>query len=582
MQTFLNKIILLFLLLSAISLKAQNPSDASQDDSKTIEIISTDKLEVSVDEKEETRRLIGNVKLKQDDAIMRCDSAYYFKNKNNIKAYRNVHITQGDSVNIKADYLFYNGNTKMATFYKNVKLTDKKSEITADSLLYNLNTRKAILQGDVYLTDKKQDVYADSVEYFVRTKQAHLYDNVRLTDGEMEITSQQMDYNAKTQEGAYSGGGKLVNKETILTSETAVYHGKSSSMTFYDNVDLTTPDYRLKTQQLDYNIDTEKADFNGPTTIINEGSTIQANSGTYNAQNDELALSDRISMTSEKRTLTANDFEYNSEQGYGKAQGDVVLIDTARNLTIRSQNANFYEENDKVEAYNDALMINVTDNDSLYLTADTLTTLSLPDTTTLATNDSIKAFYAYRNVKILKKGMQGVCDSLLYSFTDSSFQMYGNPVLWTDEYQLNADTIFIHTENNNPTLIELRRNAFMANKLQDGIYNQINGKYITAYFKDNGDVDYLLVDGNAESIYYAQEEEEGKGKQKDKAFVGVNRAQSSVMRVFFAADNVDKISFIENPTATFFPMQEVNPKDFIIRGFKWLESLRPKTLEDLL
>jgi len=92
----------------------------------------------------------------------------------------------------------------------------------------------------------------------------------------------------------------------------------------------------------------------------------------------------------------------------------------------------------------------------------------------------------------------------------------------------------------------------------------------------------LLVEGNAESIYYGEEEEEGRGKQKDKAFIGVNRAQSSVMRVYFTADNVDRISFIENPTATFFPIQEVNPRDFIIRGFKWLERLRPKTLQDLL
>ena len=72
------------------------------------------------------------------------------------------------------------------------------------------------------------------------------------------------------------------------------------------------------------------------------------------------------------------------------------------------------------------------------------------------------------------------------------------------------------------------------------------------------------------------------GAAEDKAVVGVNRAQSSIMRVFCTADNVDRISFIENPTATFFPMQEVNPRDFIIRGFKWLEGLRPKTLQDLL
>ncbi len=540
-------------------------------DEKIIEILSTDELEVTNTDDKEVRQLKGNVKLKQDDAIMECDRAFYYKNDNNIEAFGNIHIQQGDSVDIYADYLFYNGDTKLAKLYKNVHLTDQKSDIKADTLIYDLNTRKAVLQSNVYLTDKKHDVYADSVEYYVNTKQSELYDNVRLTDGEMEITSDRMDYNVNEQIGNYSGGGKLVNKETTLTSDKGNYDGNSRKVKFEKDVHLESPEYDLQTEQLDYDIATEEAEFNGPTTIVSDKQEIQANAGVYKPKSDELILQDRISMASAGQSLTADNFEYNKKDGYGKAQGDVVIVDTTQNLTIKSQYANFYEEEDKVIAYDDALLINVVEEDSLFLTADTLVTYAEPDPE--SPGDTVKTFYAYENVKILKQDMQGVCDSLMYSFKDSTFKMFYDPIIWSDDFQLYADTIFVFTKNNRVQKFEMLRSAYMANKLQDGVYNQVNGKNILGYF-GGGNIREVEVEGNAESIYFIQNEQE--------AYEGVNRATSSEMLISFKQQKVQQIKFIENAKAAFHPMKKVRIADFIIKGFKWREERRPKTLKDLV
>ncbi|MBK9458464.1 MAG: hypothetical protein IPN94_03275 [Sphingobacteriales bacterium] len=106
-------IILLLLLcfLSHFSASAQIPSSTPPpDDSKLVEILNSDELEVIEEENTSIRKLKGNVKLQQGNMTMQCDSALLYYNENNVRAFGNVYIKQGDSVQIKSKRAFYNGN----------------------------------------------------------------------------------------------------------------------------------------------------------------------------------------------------------------------------------------------------------------------------------------------------------------------------------------------------------------------------------------------------------------------------------------------------------------------------------------
>lgn len=564
---------------NAVNINTDNANTALTDTTKTtkettVEIKNADELEVIAKGQEPAKKLRGNVILQQEDVIMECDSAIFLSESNLIEAYGNVHIQQGDSVDIFSQFLLYNGNTKIANLYEEVYLTDNTTDIKSDTLTYNINIKKAVLESNVYLTDHKIEVFADSVEYFVDEKQSYLFDNVRLTDGKMEITSQQMEYNVNQQEGAYKNGGKLVDGETTLISQTANYYGYEDKVAFTDSVELTTPDYQLQTQQLDYDINEEMSEFNGPSLITgNDGSTIQSNKGTYDPNEDKLRLKDRITLTNDDQQLTANELDYDKQEGVGFAKGNVVLVDTSRNVTLKSQTADFYDKDSKVVAYDQALLMNVIDGDTLYMTADTLISISQADTTTTVQTDSVKTFFAYRNVKILKTDLQGVCDSLFYSLQDSVFRMYYNPIVWSENYQMNADTLLIYTINNEVDRLHLLNNAYMAEEAQTGIYSQIKGKNIKAFFSNNN-IDSVRVEGNAESIYYIKNEQE--------EFEGLNKAISRTMLIYFAKQQVDKIKFIQKPEASFHPMSLVNPNNFILKGFKWHGAIRPKALSDLI
>lgn len=618
----------LLFLLPSIKANAQKNTPTP----KIVEVINADVLEVIAGE--QVRKLIGNVELLQGDTRITCDSALLYYEKNNVDAFGNIHIQQGDSVHIRANLLNYDGNKRTARLKdnKNVYLTDGKSEIRSKNLIYTLNNRRAVLYYKVTLTDTTTNLIADSLTYFVATKRAHLnrnvhmnnranntqvtadslyysantteallYGNVHMKDDKIKLKAPQMTYNVKQQKGYYEGGGQLDNKETHLTSQKGYYDAATRSVRFEENVHLISPQYDIQTTQLDYDMATENATFNGPTTIVGEQGTIITQAGTYNAKTESMDMTQRTTLQNPPQTITADRLNYDKKSGLGYAHGNVVLtdseknllayadqltynrqsgtanmkgnvslIDTAQHLTIYSQYADFNQKTNRIQAYEKALLVNIVQNDTLFLSADTLLSYTQQQpkkNEKTAQNDSISNFYAYKNVVIFKSDMQGVCDSLAYSAADSLFSLFGSPILWLDSTQLNADTLRLHTTaNNKPRLIELLRNAYIGNMVEPNVYNQVKGKNIIGYFADNN-LDRLRVEGNAESIFYVQDD--------NKAYVGVNRASAAQMWAYFNGKKISKIKFEKNPDATLYPAAQINPRKMMLRGFSWQIDRRP-------
>lgn len=578
-----------------------------------------------MDKEQELRILHGNVVLKQGDVTMKCDSAYFYVAQNQVKAFGKVLIEQGDSVTIKAERLFYDGNTKNAQLERKVFLTDKKAEITADSLDYSLLTKKALLRKNVLLKDSSSTAKSEKLIYYVKNKQAELYKNVHLHDEkeqtdifaqevfynlrsgkaelnksvklvqeESEIITETMHYNTKTAEGSYENGGQLTNKDQTLTSKRATFLSKQHKAVFQENVHLKTKDYDLRTPQLDYDTRSKKADFSGKSVITSKDGTINANKGSYDSENDRLELAERTTIANKGQIIESDRFWNDKKKGYSHAEGSVILTDTAENRILYADIARIYDKDKRMEAFGNALLQQVIDKDTLFLAADTIVSSkpaksntenkNVIDNKNIGTNNNrddsksgqkdeqLNNIKAYHHVRILKPDLQGVCDSLAYMQQDSTFRMYGKPVIWHKDYQLSADTILVETAHEKPYRIFLNSKALIGNQVQAGVYNQIGGKRITGFF-ENGDMQKMLADGSAESIYYAQDD--------DNSFTGVNRSFSGKMWLFFDDDELSRINFMNMPTATFYPMQDIKTKDFVLKGFEWKHKLRPQTLADL-
>ena len=79
-------------------------------------------------------RLLGSVSLEHNQISMFCDSAHFYPDKNHVNAYGNIHIEQGDTLDIYGNYLFYDGITEIAILTGNAELVDKETHLYTNSI----------------------------------------------------------------------------------------------------------------------------------------------------------------------------------------------------------------------------------------------------------------------------------------------------------------------------------------------------------------------------------------------------------------------------------------------------------------
>src|SRR5690606_1413156 len=137
LQPAYNALVVAFFILSLSS-----PALAQEKKGKLINIKNADWG--YYEKKTGKNRLLGNVILEHEGALMYCDSAWRFSKSNEIQAFENVYLNQGDTIELWGDYLEYSGNTKIATVTgKEVRLKDKKMELITDRLKYDRNNDQA-------------------------------------------------------------------------------------------------------------------------------------------------------------------------------------------------------------------------------------------------------------------------------------------------------------------------------------------------------------------------------------------------------------------------------------------------------
>jgi hypothetical protein len=188
-------------------------------------------------------------------------------------------------------------------------------------------------------------------------------------------------------------------------------------------------------------------------------------------------------------------------------------------------------------------------------------------------NDSANRYLqAYHHVRIFSDSLQAVSDSLFYSAKDSIFRLFTNPIVWANTNQITGDTIYLFTKNKKASRLYVFENGLVINKVGTNLYNQIKGTTLNGYFKD-GVIDYMRAKGNAESIYYAQDD--------NKAFFGVNQSKADVIDMIFLNKDLNKVILRNDAEGTMYPIKKVNFDDMRLRNFKWLEDKRPKSKYEL-
>lgn len=180
---------------------------------------------------------------------------------------------------------------------------------------------------------------------------------------------------------------------------------------------------------------------------------------------------------------------------------------------------------------------------------------------------------AYHNVRVHKANMQAKADSLFYTAADSTLRWYRDPILWAEGSQQTGDTIYLQLKNNKLRTLQVVQNAFLVNVNPDSArFNQIKGRLITAFFTE-GSLQDMFVDGNAESIYFNQDEK--------KVYTDMNQTVSSRIKILFKNKEISKIVTIREPEGVRTPIPELK-EDVFLTGFTWKPELRPRSKKEVI
>jgi len=452
--------------------------------------------------------LKGNVRFRHDNALLYCDSAYFYEKANSLDAFGHVRIVQGDTLFVYGDLLYYDGNIKLARLRHNVRMVNRKTTLTTDSLNY----------------DRLGNL-------------AYYYTGGKIKDDVNTLTSIWGEYSPATNDALFKTKVHLVNKNFVLDADT-----------------------------LRYNTKTNIANLIGPTHILyNNETNIYSNKGWYNTATDRSMLLNRsIVKHKDGKTMIGDTIFYDKKKKYGEGFENVELVDSVQKATLYGDYIYYSEDTKNGLATDSALLMDWSSKDTMYVHADTL----------LTSKDSIyDVARGYYHVRIYRSDVQGLCDSLAYSARDSIMNMYGEPVLWSDNNQLSGDFIQAITKNQKVVKINIK-DAAMAIQQEDSLYfNQLSGKEIIAHL-DSGQLKKVDVNGNAETIYYPRDE-------KDSTLVGLNKTQSSFVIMYLKNKKVERIAMTSASTGTMYPLTQLSGGDLYLKNYFWLENQRPKNKDDL-
>jgi len=469
------------------------------------------------------------VHLFHDGALIKSNISYFYPKLNFFKANGNIIFTQGDTLKMTCDYLEYDGTKKLAKAWGSVLLNRGDVELKTDTL---------------YLDRENSEAY-------------------------------------------YNTFGTILDEQTKLTSNRGIYFMNFKKYRFISDVKIDDPEYKLKSQQLDYFTESKMAFFHGKTSIIGKDYNIYCEIGSYNTKLQKGNFQKNAIILYNNKEIKGDSLYFDNEIDYAAATNNISIIDTLNKSVINGHYGEIFKARDSAIITQRALAVNIVDQDSLYIHADTL----------VATGPSEKRILrGYYDVRIFKSDLRGKSDSihlnqksglikmLKLPLTRKENQIFSesqknarNPILWFGKSQMSGDKIFLTSDINTQKLDSLKiiGNSWIIEKdsLSETGFNQIKGVLLDGLFK-NGELSEIEITKNTEVIYYMYSDE-------DNELIGIDKTTCSRLKMITEDNQIKDITFFVSPDGELLPEKDLPINERKLKGFIWRDDERPKNISDL-
>lgn len=455
----------------------------------------------------------GHVEFRYGNSRLFCDSALFFQNQNEVWAYSNVQINQGDTVNLFCDSLLHDGNTNISKLYSNVRFRDSEYAMRTDSLEYDGNRSIGSYKNHAVITS--------------------------------------------------------INSDLKLTSVKGYYYSQSKVFFFKDSVHLEDTKYELFSDTLEFRTLPSTVHFHGPTTILFDSSSVDCNRGVYYSKEDRVELWNGATLFEPGRFLYADSLLYNQAADYGEGYCNVELMDSAENVRFKSDYMEKQPNNAAMTLKNDARIFQYGESDTLFLAGDTIRYYQ--DTLT-----DLKTSIIENDVRIIKGDLFIRCDSSYFSEKDSVLKLLIDPIIWSQNSQMKGDSVHVSYYDKEFHDMKLYHNAMIVSEHEgDSVhYDQIKGKFMTAKL-DSSKIKEVYIEQNSQTLYYPSEKKEDTTGVEIKTLQGMNRIDCNEILIRFASGEIQNIVFIDQPTSVFYPMDKIPSKELYFKGFSWEIDRKP-------
>lgn len=463
--------------------------------------------------------LSGNVRLRHGSWIMTCDSANLNEVTNSFDAFGHVRIQEGDSISITAGEMTYDGMTTLAELQDNVILTKNVTTLFTERLFYN------------------------------RSQKVAYYDNF----------------------------GTLADSINTLTSVYGEYNTGSDEALFQNQVHLENDRFTLDTDILHYNTKTSICRIVSPTIIETTDSvTIETDRGFYNTDTEQSILLDHSLVTHPDGTMTGDSILYDKKREICQAYYDVVIDNQKDKTTYFGDYGYLDQANGYTYATGRAYVMDYSEEDTLYMSAEIMEGIkrNLPPPPGATDSLEVKYTKGYHDVRLYRKDIQAIGDSVHYFSLDSLIKLFGSPILWNDSTQLKGDTIYAHLANDTIDHAFAWLNASSVRWLDSVKQDRVKADTIQAYFRE-GTLDHAFYRSNVESRYYLIQE-------KAKHYYALAQVKNPQMDVYITDDKLDHILWHGKAEGTIHPIQDLTDALRQMSGAEWHGDKRPLSPEDVI
>lgn len=203
-------------------------------------------------------------------------------------------------------------------------------------------------------------------------------------------------------------------------------------------------------------------------------------------------------------------------------------------------------------------------------TASVMDSSAVADSAAMLPPDTTKIGFleALRNVRIYKKNMQVVCDSLVYTDLDSLARLYREPMIWQEKTrQYSADSISVVIRNEAMEKASLMSNAFITIQEDVDLFDQIRATEMLAFFDEKGGLKRFDALGGASALFFIEEND---------AYATVNKTDSKMLSATFKDGNIQRIYYYDAPKNDGYPVVQLAEDEQLLKGFNWQPEKRPK------